>query len=143
MQSHMKVEPAAIDRLTANRRLLLGVYVGLGLVATLAYLSQVDIPFAMVVATRRSGLRIILTALPAMLPYIVSGTYAWQLVSERRLGLYLFLAATAIGTVVASLVIIGTFDIPMNAVTLLFGYVLGQTAVYGLAAEFLLRIEWP
>jgi ABC-type transport system involved in cytochrome c biogenesis permease component len=139
----MRAEPAAIDRLTANRRLLLGVYVGLGLVATLAYLSQADIPFAMVVTTRRSGLRIILTALPAILPYIVSGTYARQLVSERRLGLYLFLAATAIGTVVASLVIIGTFDIPLNAVTLLFGYVLGQTAVYGLAAEFLLRVEWP
>lgn len=138
----MKAEPAAIDRLTANRRLLLGVYVGLGLVSALAYLSRVNMPSFAIVGTRGSAPRLILIALPAIIPYIVSGAYAWQLVSERTLGLYLFLAATVIGTAVASLVIIGAFDIPINGATLIW-YVLGQTAVYGLAAEFLLRIEWP
>lgn len=68
--------------------------------------------------------------------------HAWQLISARRLGLYLCLAVTAIGAAVASLVMSGNFDIPVNVATVLWSAV-GQTAVYGLAAEFLLRIEWP
>lgn len=99
-------------------------------------------PFGLIVGSRFGGLRVILVALPAILPYVISGTYAWQLISERRLGLYLCLVVTAIGTVVASLGITGAFDIPITAATV-FWYVLGQTAVYGLAAEFLLRIAWP
>lgn len=138
----MSSEEAAVHRLTANRRLLLRAYVGLGLLSTFVYLSQVDVSFV-VIAGSRSGLGVILLAVPAMLPYIISGTYASQLISERRLGLYLFLAAVLTGTVVANLVITGSiFNVPMNAETI-FWYALVQTAAYGLAAEFLLRIEWP
>ncbi len=137
----MSSQATVNNRLMANRRPLLSVYAGLGLVSTLVYLSQVNVSLV-AIAGSRSGLGAILIALPAILPYVLSGVYAWQLVSESRLGLYLFLAATLIGTVVASLVITGTLDIPMTAATV-FWYALVQTAVYGLAAEFLLRIEWP
>lgn len=137
----MNIQATVNNRLAANRRLFLGVYVGLGLLSTFVYLSQVNISFV-AIAGSRSGLGVILIALPAILPYVLSGAYAWQLITERRLGLYLFLAATVIGTVVANLVIAGVFDIRMIAASI-FWYALGQTAVYGLAAEFLLRIEWP
>lgn len=138
----MSSQAAPDRRLTANRRLLLSVYVGLGLLSTLVYLSQVNVSFV-AIAGSRSGLGVILIALPASLPYILAGSYAWQLISERRLGLYLFLAATLTGTVVANLVIAGSIlNVPMNVVTVIW-YGLGQTAAYGLAAEFLLRIEWP
>lgn len=137
----MSFQATVNDRLTANRRLLLGVYAGLGFVSALVYLSQVNVSLV-AISGSRSGVGAILIALPAILPYVLSGVYAWRLVSERRLGLYLFLATTIIGTVVANLVIIGTFDIPMTTATV-FWYALVQTAVYGLAAEFLLGIEWP
>lgn len=124
-----------------NRRLLLGVYAGLGLLSTFVYLSQLNVSLV-VTAGSRSGLGVILIALPAILPYVISGGYAWQLISERRLGLYLLLGATVIGTIVANLVITGVFDIQMNAATVLWN-ALAQTVIYGLAAEFTLRIEWP
>ena len=107
----------------------------------MVYLSQVNVSLV-AISGSRSGVGAVLIALPAILPYVLSGVYAWRLVSERRLGLYLFLATTVIGTVVANLVITGTFDIPMTTATV-FWYALVQTAVYGLAAEFLLGIEWP
>jgi hypothetical protein len=137
----MRLRATVTDRLTANRHLFLGVYIGLGLLSTLVYLSQVNVSLV-AIAGSRSGLGEVLIALPAILPYVLSGSYAWQLISERRLGLYLFLAAAVIGTVVANLVITGIFDLPVTAATILW-YALAQTAVYGLAAEFLLRIEWP
>jgi hypothetical protein len=138
----MNSQAAADHRLTTNRRLLLSVYVGLGVISTFVYLSQVNVSLV-AIAGSRSGLGAILIALPAMLPYIIAGVYAWQLISERRLGLYLFLAATMIGTGVANLVITGSIsNVPMNVETV-FWYALVQTAAYGLAAEFLLRIEWP
>ena len=137
----MSFQAAVNDRLTANRRLLLGVYAGLGIVSALVYLSQVNVSLV-AISGSRSGVGAVLIALPAILPYVLSGVYAWRLVSERRLGLYLFLATMVIGTVVANLVITGTFDIPMTTATV-FWYALVQTAVYGLAAEFLLGIEWP
>jgi len=137
----MSFQAAVNDRLTANRRLLLGIYAGLGFVSALVYLGQVNVSLV-AISGSRSGVGAVLIALPAILPYVLSGVYAWRLVSERRLGLYLFLATTVIGTVVANLVITGTFDIPMTTATV-FWYALVQTAVYGLAAEFLLGIEWP
>lgn len=137
----MSFQATVNDRLTANRRLLLGVYAGLGIVSALVYLSQVNVSLV-AISGSRSGVGAVLIALPAILPYVLSGVYAWRLVSERRLGLYLFLATMVIGTVVANLVITGTFDIPMTTATV-FWYALVQTAVYGLAAEFLLGIEWP
>jgi hypothetical protein len=141
MESIMNSQPPADKRLSANRRILLGTHAGLALLSTFVYLSQASVPFDAIVGSR-SGLGIILIALPAILPYVVSGIYAWRLISKRRLGLYLYLAATMVGTAVASLVIVGAFDIPVNAETI-FWYALGQIAVYGMAAEFLLRIEWP
>jgi hypothetical protein len=137
----MSFQAAVNDRLIANRRLLLGIYAGLGFVSALVYLGQVNVSLV-AISGSRSGVGAVLIALPAILPYVLSGVYAWRLVSERRLGLYLFLATTVIGTVVANLVITGTFDIPMTTATV-FWYALVQTAVYGLAAEFLLGIEWP
>lgn len=137
----MNLQATVSNRLTANRLLLLGVYLGLGLLSTFVYLSQVNVSFV-AIAGSRSGLGVVLIALPAILSYVLSGAYAWKLVLERRLGLYLFLAATVIGTVVANLAITGVLDIHMSAASI-FWYALGQTAVYGLAAEFLLRIEWP
>lgn len=138
----MSSQEAADHRLTANRRLLLSVYVGLGLLSTFVYLSQVNVSFV-AIAGSRSGLGVILIALPAILPYIISGVYAWRLISQRRLGLYLFLAATVTATVVANLVITGSiFNVPMNVETT-FWYALVQIATYVLAAEFQLRIEWP
>lgn len=140
--SIMNVPAADSLRLKANRRLLLAVYAGLGLVSALVYLSQVNVSFGLI-AGSRSGLGVILIVLPAMFPYVISGYYAWQLISERRLGLYLFLAATLVGSVIANLVITGSIsNIPVTFETE-FWYVLGQTAAYGLAAEFLLGIEWP
>lgn len=140
-ESIMNLQATLNNRLTANRRLFLGVYAGLGLLSTFVYLSQVNVSF-IAIAGSRSGLGVVLIALPAILPYVLSGAYAWRLISERRFGLYLFLAATVIGTVVANLVITGVFGIQMSAGSI-FWCALGQTAVYGLAAEFLLRIEWP
>lgn len=137
----MSFQATISNRLIANRRLLLGVYAGLGLVSTLVYLNQVNVSL-IAISGSRSGVGAILIALPAILPYVLSGAYAWRLVSERRLGLYLFLATTVIGTVVANLVITGTFDISMTTATV-FWYALVQTAVYGVAAEFLLGIQWP
>lgn len=137
------ISPAtANDPLAANRRLLFGGYAGLGLLSTFVYLYQINVSFVAIAGTR-SGLGVILIALPAMLPYILAGSYAWQLISERRLGLYLFLVVTLIGTIAASLVITGTFFDVRMSVTTIFWYALAQTAAYGLAAEFLLRIEWP
>lgn len=122
--------------------MLFGGYAGLGLLSTFVYLYQINVSFVAIAGTR-SGLGVILIALPAMLPYILAGSYAWQLISERRLGLYLFLVVTLIGTIAASLVITGTFFDVRMSVTTIFWYALAQTAAYGLAAEFLLRIEWP
>lgn len=142
VEPSMSSPATANDLLAANKRVLLRAYVVLGLLSTLAYLSQVNVSFV-AIAGSRSGLGVILIALPAIVPYILAGGYAWQLISERRLGLYLFLIATLIGTIAASLVITGTiFDVRMS-VTTIFWYALAQTAAYGLAAEFLLRIEWP
>lgn len=137
----MNSQPSADKRIEANRRVFLGTYTGLGLVSALVYLNQVRIPFRAIVGSR-SGLGIILIALPAILPYFVSGIYAWQLISKGRLGLYLYLTATVVGTGVAALAISGAFDISVNAETV-FWYALGQIAAYSMAAEFLLRIEWP
>ena len=132
----------ANDPVTANRRVLLGSYAGLGLLSTFVYLNQINVPFV-AIAGSRSGLGVILIALPAMLPYILAGNYAWQLISARRLGLYLLLVATLIGTIAATLAITGTFFNMRMSVTTIFWYALAQTAAYTLAAEFLLRIEWP
>jgi hypothetical protein len=136
----MSFQETVNSRLTANRRLLVGVYAGLGLVSALVYLSQENVSLV-AISGSRSGVGAIFIALPAILPYVLSGVYAWQLISEKRLGLYFFLAATVVGTVAANLVITGTFDVPMTAETA-FWYALAQTGVYGMAAEFLLRIEW-
>lgn len=138
----MSSPATANDLLTVNRRVLLGGYVGLGLFSTFVYVYQLNVSFV-AIAGSRSGLGIILIALPAILPYLVGGSYAWQLISERRLGLYLFLIATLIGTIAASLVISGTFFDVRMGVTTIFWHALSQIAAYGLAAEFLLRIEWP
>lgn len=128
-------------RLTANRRLFLGTYTGLGFVSTFVYLSQVNLSFKTIVGSRLSGLAMMAIDLPAILPYLISGLYAWQLISERRLGLYLHLAVTIVGTAAASLVITGAFDIPMDLATV-FWTALVQTTVYGLTAKFLLRVSW-
>jgi hypothetical protein len=87
-------------------------------------------------------LGLVIAALPAILPYVLSGSYAWRLVSERRLGLSLFLTVSIVGAVVANLIVTGSFDLRVTTSTI-FWYVLGQIAVYGFAAEFLLTIEWP
>lgn len=119
--------------MTANRRLLIGVYAGLALFSTLVYLSEVNLSLIVMVGPW-SGLWIILIALPALLPYLLSGSYAWPRVSESRLALSLFLAVTVVGTAVANLVIIGGFDIRVSTATV-FWYVLTQIVVYSLAAD--------
>lgn len=135
----MSIQELVSDRTAANRRLFLGIYSGLALLSALVYLSQVNVSFVAIAASR---LGVAPYTLPAILPYLLSGPFAWKLISGRRLGLYLFFAAATIGTAVANLVIVGTFDIVLNGETI-FWYVLAQTGAYAWAAEFLLRIEWP
>jgi hypothetical protein len=69
-------------------------------------------------------------------------SYAWRLISERRLALYLFLITAALGAVAANAAIMGMFGTGIDVGTM-FWYTIGQTGAYTLAAEFLLRIEWP
>lgn len=137
----MSAQTSLGDRVIANRRLLVATYATLGIASVLAFMSQVNLSLV-AFASRLSGLGTVLIATPAIVPYVLPGFYAWQLISERRLGLYLFLGATALGTVAANAAIMGMFGTGINVGTL-FWYTIGQTGAYGIAAEFLLRIEWP
>ena len=93
------------ERLVFNRRLLLFAHVLLGLFAAFWYLSYID--FSHFMYWRRSaGLAVILVSAPASLPYLVSGVYSWRVVTDRRLGLWVFLMVLVAGAVLVHLLVV-------------------------------------
>jgi hypothetical protein len=104
----MNLEAPASIRVVFNRRILIVVYSTLAIVSVFVFISQINLsPNAF--ASSFVGFGPILLALPAILPFAFAGIYAWQLISERRLGLYLFLVASALGTLAANAAILGVF----------------------------------
>lgn len=69
-------------------------------------------------------------SMPALWPYLVSAAASWQFVSERRLGLYLFLCALLISGGLSLALAVGAFGVVTDAWSLLGVYYYQTVAHY-------------
>lgn len=118
------------------------------LCAAITYISHIDLsPAAYPGYT--SGLAVLLIALPALAPYLLSGVAAWQLTSNtwrllpkhRRLRLYLMLLMIAAGTLFSSLLMMGIFDVTLTRL-MTIGLFIVETVTYLGAAGLFLSDDW-
>ena len=126
------------ERLLFNRKLLTFAHVMVGFLSALWYLTQNDLghyPYWQ----SRAGLGILLMASPAVVPYVVSGVYAWRVVTHRRLGVLVFLVLLVAGAVLVGLLSSGALGIKFSAVDWL-ATAMGQAFAYVWAAELLLHV---
>jgi hypothetical protein len=107
--------------------------------STLIYLNQVDLS-AFSYWRSRSALGVVFIALPPIIPYAVSVIHAWQVVTARQLGLYLFLVVLLGGTVVNALLLLGVFNVRVDGSTVFWAVII-QSIVYFWSGEMLLTIE--
>jgi len=126
------------ERRLFNQKLLIFAHVMVGFLSAFWYLTQIDFghyPYWQ----SRAGLGVLLIASPAVVPYIVSGVYAWRVVTHRRLGVMVFLVVLVAGAVLTGLLSSGALGIKYNAVEWL-ATATGQTFAYVWAAELLLHV---
>lgn len=126
------------ERLVFNRRLLVFAHVLLGLFGVFWYLSYIDFSHFMY-WRRGAGLAVIVVSAPATLPYLVSGVYSWRVVTDRRLGISVFLMVLVAGAVLVDLLVSGCLGIDVREVGILQAIAL-QTVAYVWAAEMLLHV---
>jgi hypothetical protein len=124
-------------RLLFHRRLFLWTHAVLAFLSICVYV-HVLVPSLSMALSRG---RIVLYALPALWPYVVSARLSWPLVSEQRFGLYLFLPALVIGGIVSMALALGTFGLVTDFESLLLLYCFQMAGYYGLS--WVLDIEAP
>ncbi|HZR04019.1 MAG TPA: hypothetical protein VFA81_12710 [Burkholderiales bacterium] len=126
------------QRLVFNRKLVVFVHVMVGFLSALWYLSQIDLGhFAY--WQSRAGMSVVLIGAPAIVPYVVSGVYAFRVVTHRRLRLLLFLLLLVAGAVVMGLLFSGGFGIKLSGFDVLTTAAT-QAGAYVWAAELLLHV---
>lgn len=126
------------ERLLFNRKLLTFAHVMVGLLSAFWYFAQIDrghYPYW----HSRVGLAAVAIVAPAVVPYVVSGVYAWRVATHRRLRVLAFLMVLIAGAILMGMLFSGALGIRFNAVewlatatTQAFGYVW--------AAELLLHV---
>jgi hypothetical protein len=126
------------ERLVFNRRLLVFAHVLLGLFAVFWYLSYIDLSHFMY-WRRGASFAVIFISAPATLPYLVSGVYSWRVVTDRRLGIWVFLTVLVAGAVLVNLLVSGRLAINVREVGILQAIAL-QTVAYVWSAEMLLHV---
>ena len=127
-----KVSPdeADRDRLTYHRKLFLWTHAVLAFLSMCVYLNQVMLgPFAFTFLPG-GGEALLFMSLPALWPYFVSAIASWQFVSERRLGLYLFLVALVASGIVSIALALGAFSVVTDRRSLLGVYYFQTGAHY-------------
>ena len=124
-------------RLILHRRLFLWTHAVLAFFSMCVYV-HVVVPSLSTVLSRG---RLILYALPALWPYVVSARLSWPLVSEQRFGLYLFLPALVVGGIVSMALALGAFGLVTDFESLLLLYCFQIAGYYGLS--WVLDIEAP
>jgi hypothetical protein len=126
------------QQLVLNRKLLVFAHVVVGFLSVVWYLSQIDFghfPYW----KSRSGLGVIFIAAPAIVPYVISAVYSWQVVTHRRLGVFLFLVVLVAGAGLMGLLLSGVLGIEVNGIQWLVTAG-AQAGVYLWAAELLLHV---
>jgi hypothetical protein len=123
-----------------NRRLLITSHTVLAFFSALAFLSRLN--FTNYPYWRyRSAMGVLLIAAPPLVPYVLSAIHSWHALSERRIGLFLFLAVLVVGTIFGVPFMVGAFDVVIDGEMMFFALAL-QTMVYFAAGHVLLRGEW-
>lgn len=136
------------SRLAFDRKAFVIVYVSFALVAGFTFISHIDLSWA-VYPGYTSGIAVLMIAMPALAPYILSGFAAWHMMAKqwqllpkyRRLRLYLFLLVIGAGTLFSSLLLAGFFGSPLTRL-MTIGLFIAETVAYLGAVGFFLSDEW-
>jgi hypothetical protein len=90
--------------------------------------------------TQGGGIRSILVAFPALLPYIVSAIHSWRTATDNRLRVAAFLAILMAGAFGVICAIVGAFGLSVNGADLFWIFAI-QAAAYFFSAEFLFDVD--
>lgn len=131
-----------------DKKALLVAYVIFALCSVLTFLDHVDLGWA-ASPGYTSGTAVLMIAVPALIPYMLSWLAARQLMATqwlrllkyRRLRLYLLLLVLAVGTLFSSLLMAGTFDVLLTRLMML-GLFVAETLAYLGAVGLFLSDEW-
>jgi hypothetical protein len=134
--------------LVFDRKALVTAYVVFALCAALAFISHIDLSWT-AYAGYTSGIGALFIAAPALIPYLLSGLAAWNLLSKssqlmmsyRRVRLYLMILVMAILTVVSAMLMVGAFDFPLTPM-MVVGLLIAETVVFLAAPGVFLSDEW-
>lgn len=149
MNESVNNEHNSDPRFAFDRKALVVAYIIFSLCAAFTFIGHIDLSAA-VYPSYTSGLAVLMIATPSLIPYLLSGLAAWQLMSKqwqlmlkhRRLRLYLMLLVIAIGTLFSSLLMLGVFDVALTRL-MVVGLSIAETLVYLSAAGFFLsEDEW-
>jgi hypothetical protein len=128
----------AYERLVFHRRLLVWTHVVLALIVALIFLNSIDFSHF---AYWRRGFGVVLSfvLVPPLLPYLISGIYSGNRVTQDRIRLAAFLLVLVLGSAVMGASLLGAFgSVGRITVLVLFG---AQTIIYVVTAELLLHVE--
>jgi|ERR1700685_148352 hypothetical protein len=126
------------SRLATHRSLLLWVHIVFAGICGLAFLSRFNFSAGAWLGGR-SGIRMLFWALPAFIPYILSGIHSRRIVGTGRLGLALFLCVLVAGTALASLIFLNIIPVESGFMTM-NAVITGQAVAYILLAQLLLNL---
>ena len=135
-------------RAAIDRKVLLIAYVIFALCSVLTFIAHVDLSWT-AHPGYTSGTAVLMIAMPALIPYVLSGLAARQLMTKqwllmpkyRRPRLYLLLLVIAAGTLFSSLLMVGIFDVLLTRL-MMVGLFVAETFVYLGAVGFFLSDEW-
>jgi hypothetical protein len=124
------------ERRVFHRKLLVWIHAIVGCATMLVYLNQINL--AGLAWAPGAGVAEILIATPAIIPYVISAAYSWQVVTYHRGRVALFILLLITGSLLMGSVIVGAFG-SLGRVALLWAFGV-QAYVYFWAAELLLNV---
>ena len=105
-------------QLASNRKVILWAHILLGVLAAMVYLSGLDLA-GFRYWSMHAGVRVIVLALPALVPYIISAIVATLLVGpQHHIRVWFFLSIVSVGTVSGALLLSGAVKIDVGSLDL-------------------------
>jgi hypothetical protein len=103
--------PHSQPQLASNRKVILWAHILLGMLAAMVYVSALDLA-GFRYWSMQAGVRVIVLALPALVPYIISAIVATLLVGpQHHLRVWFFLSIVTVGTVLGALLLVGAVKV--------------------------------
>lgn len=146
--NRMKSKQDSDRCLVFDRKALVTAYVIFALCAAFAFIYHIDLSWT-AYAGYTSGIGALPIAVPALIPYLLSGLAAWNLLSEssrlmiryRRVRLYLMILVMAILTVLSTMLMVGVFDVSLTPL-MVVGLLIAETVAFLAAPGLFLSDEW-